>query len=474
MRHWTRLIRPALACLALSAALPAQAQTDQQPIELSASPFELSSLGLRFNLPLSATATTRRIGTEVQADVIGPGNTYRVSITSRASSNTELTSEAAAESILLNLKEAFGVTDGDSGGSVTLATFAQELRTVEAVGFAGGEAHRFFIRQPATREGDDTVRGVAVIDLGRGRMLVWDATAPADGFENLVPSLDAMLGTVRFDDPERRVADRGIAVEAGKRVIEAIGTDRLRVVFDNDADRWLRLYEPTADGDREIGYRRVTTWAGTRDEVDLSSSGGTDRTQGFLVRIEARTLGETSPQTGERIIYDSRGTYWVSEDLTAETWQLSIAIRDGGRTTTLTEIGAREGTEELIVIAQAPSGRSETTRHRLEGEGYLPQPLVLLLPELLAGTETAGDFGFYAYRSDTNAIAYRSDSLRRADEGEGWVLRSRVAPGTPELTKFLNQDGSIRREQLPDGKVWDPIESNELVNLWRRKRLPMQ
>ena len=62
---------------------------------------------------------------------------------------------------------------------------------------------------------------------------------------------------------------------------------------------------------------------------------------------------------------------------------------------------------------------------------------------------------------------------RATRDGEGWVLRSRVAPGTPELVKFLNDDGSIRREQLPDGKVWDPIESIELVNLWRRKRLPL-
>lgn len=450
--------------------------TNQSPIELSSRPFELGSLGVSFNLPVGATATTRRIGTEVQADVVGPDQAYRVSITSRSSANTELTAEAAAESILLNLKEAYGIEDGDATG-VTIATFAQELRTVEPVAFAGGQAQRFFLQQPATARQDDTVRGVAVIDLGRGRMLVWDATSPINGFETLAPSFDAMLSTVQFENPERRFADRGIAVTAGQRVLDAVTAESLRSLFDSTEERWLRLYEPAGESDREIGYRRVTTWTGTRDEIDPSRRSGSasnDPTPGLLIRIEARTLGEVNPQTNNQIIYDSRGTYWVSEDLQSETWNLSIAIRDGRRTTSLSEIGAREGFEEVIVTAQAPSGRSETTRHRIEGEGYLPLPLALMLPDLLGQTGTAGDFGFYAYRSDTNAIAYRADSLRQNDDGEGWVLRSRVAPGTPELVKFLNDDGSIRREQLPDGKVWDPIESNELINLWRRKRLPLE
>lgn len=478
MASKTSFVRIGAACALLLASPFAQARTpaqpEQTPIEMASMPFELSSLGMRFNLPLGATATTRRIGTEVQADIVGPDAAYRISITSRSSANTELTSAAAAESILLNLKKAFGVSDGDGNPDVTIATFAQELRTVEPVPFSEGVAHRFFIRQPETRQEGDSVRGVAVIDLGRGRMLVWDATAPAGSFDKLAPAFDAMLGTVRFDDPERRLADRGIAIEAGRRLIDSIDPEQLRAAFDSDRDRWFRLYEPGADQDREIGYRRVTTWVGTRDEIELSAGSSGDATQGYLVRIEARTLGDISQLTGEPIIYDSRGTYWVSEDFNAETWELSVAIREGSRTTTLSEIGAREGQEELIVTAQAPSGRSETTSHRLEGEGYLAQPLALLLPQLLVGTETAGDFAFYVYRSDTSAIAYRTDSLRRDDNGEGWILRSRVAPGTPELVKFLEADGSIRREQLPDGKVWDPIDSRELVNLWRRKGLPMK
>lgn len=450
--------------------------SDQNPIELATRPFELGSLGIRFSLPVGATATTRRIGTEVQGDVIGPDQAYRISITSRSSSNTELTAEAAAESILLNLKEAYGIEDGDTRG-VTIATFAQELRTVEAVPFPGGEAQRFFLRQPATAQQDDTVRGVAVIDLGRGRMLVWDATSSIADFEKLAPSLDAMLSTVQFENPERRFADRGIAITAGQQVLDSISTETLRNAFQSTAERWYRLYEPSSESDREVGYRRVTTWTGTRDEIDpspRSTSASSDPTTGLLIRIEARTLGEPNPTTGDPIIYDSRGTYWVSEDLSAETWNLAIAIRDGRRSTTLSEIGARDGFEELIVTAQTPSGRSETTRHRIEGEGYLPLPIALMLPELLTDTNTAGDFGFYAYRSDTSAIAYRSDSLRANDDGEGWVLRSRVAPGTPELVKFLDDDGAIRREQLPDGKVWDPIESRELINLWRRKQLPLE
>ncbi|MEO1583608.1 MAG: hypothetical protein AAFR96_03420 [Planctomycetota bacterium] len=462
-----------LACLA--AGQPAAGQTDAEQIELAATPFELSGLGVRFRLPIGATARTRRIGSETQADIIGPDASYRVTITSRTSSNEDLTAEAAAESILLNLQRSFGVTDGDANRpeSVTIATYAQQLRTIESVEFGSGIAQRFFIRQPATRDEGDTVRGVALIDLGRGRMLVWDATAPEANFEPLAASLDAMLTTVGFADPEQRFASRGIALEAGQRVLDTLDRSRLAEIFDEPGEQWFRLYLPTADGDEEIGYRRVTTWTGDREDIGSRSS-STSSDAGMLVRIEARTLGAESPQTGERIVYDSRGTYWVSNDLASEAWELSIAIRDGRRTTTLSEIGARDGDEQLMVTAKTPNGRSESASHRIGSQGYIPQPVALQLPRLLVEADTAGDFAYYGYRSDANAIAFRTDTLRRDETGDGWVLRSRVAPGSPELVKFLDQDGTIIREQLPDGKVWEPISSNELINLWRRKGLPIQ
>lgn len=467
----------AAACIAALLTGLASAQSEHKatdlPVQLTETPFELSGLGLSFRLPLGATAATRRIATEAEAEVIGPDAAYRITISSRASSNTRLTGLQAAESILASLAEAYGVSNANEP-SRTIGTFARELRTLEPVAFSGGQAHRFFIRQPAGPGTDDSVRGVAVVDLGQGRMLVWDAQAPDTQAATLADTFDAMLGSMAFADPERRFADRGIAIAAGQRVLAELSPEDLAAIVEGHGERWYRLHDPSADvSSREVGYRRVTAWLGPRTDLDASGPRtGEDSSLGMLVRIEARTLAPRGTE-GPRTIYDSRGTYWVSPDLREEAWELTVAVRESGRVTTLGEIGARDGDNELVVSTQSPSEPSRSTRHRIDGEGYLSAPLTILLPHLLARTQTAGDFGFYAYRADTSTITYRQDSLRHAEGAEGWKLTSRVSPESPELARYLDVKGWLIKEQLPDGKVWEPIELPRLAELWRAAGLPM-
>jgi hypothetical protein len=467
----------AAACIAALLTGTASSQSEHKatdpPVQLTNTPFELSGIGMSFRLPLGATATTRRIANEAEAEIVGPDAAYRITISSRASSNTRLTGQQAAESILTSLAAAYGINDAGDPGR-TIGTLARELRTLEPVAFSGGQAHRFFIQQPAGPGTDESVRGVAVVDLGQGRMLVWDAQAPADRATTLADTFDAMLGSVAFADPERRFADRGIAIAAGQRVLAEVSPEDLSAIVAAHGERWYRLHDPAAGAtDREVGYRRVTAWLGPR--TDLNASGprsGEDSSLGLLVRIEARTLGPR-PERGTRTTYDSRGTYWVSADLREEAWELTVAVRDADRVTTLGELGARDGDTELVVSTQSPSAPSQSTRHRIDGEGYLPAPMAILLPHLLASTRTAGDFGFYAYRADTSTITYRQDSLRHAEGAEGWKLTSRVSPESPELARYLDADGRLVKEQLPDGKVWEPIELSRLAELWRAAGLPM-
>ncbi|MEM9165835.1 MAG: hypothetical protein AAGB48_02290 [Planctomycetota bacterium] len=454
-----------------------RADTAQQPgsIELAATAFELPSLGMRFRLPVGATATSRRLGSATHADIVGPDSRYRIAVSSRTSANTSLTAQAAAEAVLLNLKEAFAVTDGDADrpSRVPLATFARQLRTVEPVGFLGGEAYRFFILQPATRSEGETVRGVALIDLGEGRMLVWDSTAPSEGFDELAGVLDGMLATVTFDSAEARYEQRGVAVKEGEQLLAGLASEQLRSVIDAYGERWARLYAPSGGGeDEEIGYRRVSASLGSRRDMTAGGSSTASESPGYIVRLEARTL-ERQGSNQPLVIYDSRGTYWVSEDFSEEAWEITIAIKRDGRTSTFSSVGARDGFEQLLVTTQSPNGRSETVQLAIQREGYLPTALALLLPDILALAETPGEFAFYAYRPDATSVSYRRDIFQKSDNSRGWTLRSTVTPGAPELVRELNPSGALIREQLPDGKVWEPIDLRSLASLWRRKGLPL-
>ncbi|MEM8757081.1 MAG: hypothetical protein AAGF47_04780 [Planctomycetota bacterium] len=487
----TRAASIALAALLAAAApaAPARGGTTAQPtdrqarpaqpsetIELAATAFELRGIGMRFRLPVGATASSRRLGPETHAVVVGPDSAYQITVSSRSSSNTALTTEAAAEAVLVNLKAAHGITDGDADQPATtaVATFARVLRPVEAVPFANGVAHRFLLLEPATRGTEERVRGVAVIQIGPGRMLVWDAHAPSDEFERLAGSIDAMLATVEFDDPNARLAGRGIAVAAGSKLLEQLGPDDLREILGSYGERWARLYTIDDRGNEtDLGYRRVRASVGTRAEINdpPRARGPADREPGYLVRIDARSLDRDTP--GGMTVYDSRGTYWVSEDFESEAWTITVAIKQGSRTSTYASTGAREGFEEIVVTSQSPTGGSENIRISIDREGYLPTPLTLLLPAVLVHAEVPGDFAFYAYRSDAGTVSYRTDSFRQDDDSDAWIIRSVTTPGGPEIERRMTSEGELIREVLPDGKFWEPIELRELAALWRRQGLPL-
>ncbi|HED54077.1 MAG TPA: hypothetical protein ENJ00_07735 [Phycisphaerales bacterium] len=479
-------IRPLILCLSLALCGSAHAgqsapqpteQSQTSPIELAQNPLDLPGLGLDIRLPVGSTASSRRISREVFADVIGKDQLWRLTISTRSSADKELGAEKAADQILENLQASFGVSSS-SDPNETIGTFARVLDPVSPITFKGGTAYRFFLFQPTPDEkAPNTVRGVAVIKVGPGQMLVWDMTAPESNYAQAKAAMDATLAAVTTRDANFEDIDRGISLKAGHELIMGMSPDRMRSVYDSFGERWYRLYqEATEDSpEQEIGYRRVRAWSGVRSDLGGSRavSGKAGQTPGLLVQIEARTLGDTPPG-GERIIYDSKGTYFMSDDMSQEAWKLVVVIKQGRKSTTYTEVGARDGFEELLVTTADPSGGGDTLKLEIKEDGYLPISAALILPSLLAETGATGDVAFYTYRSDASAVTFRHDSIRHdPDNPGGWIHKTSVSHDSPVIVKYVDPDGSILREELPGGRRWVRTSLQELSKIWRSKRLPM-
>ncbi len=476
----------AIAILTLTWGMPALTPAQEAssspapPVELSQNPLNMPGIALEIRLPMGSTSTQQTMNREVFAEVLGDESRWRMTISTRTSSNKNLRPDDAAKQIRQNLQESFSAMrprgpDRDESFE-SLAPMLDEVAPIE---FHGGIAFRFFLRQPAPSPTvPDTVRGVAVIAIGEGQMLVWDMTAPVDNYAIAKQAMDATLKGLITTDGTLSVPDREFALKTGHALIRDIEPERLRASFNNHGERFYRLYrQPEGSDDQtEIGYRRIRSWAGKRSDVGGkgSISVAEGRIPGYVVQIEARSLDEATQGQAEPIIYDSKGTYFVSEDFTKEAWNLVVVIKRGKHSTTFNEVGARDGFEELLITTATPSGSNESYRHKIQEEGYLPMPLSLILPTILAETKATGDVAFYTYRSDAAAVTFRHDSIRHdTDHPDRYIHNTSVSMDSPRITKEVDAQGKVLREELPDDRYWVETNVKELVKIWRAKGLPM-
>jgi hypothetical protein len=83
------------------------------------------------------------------------------------------------------------------------------------------------------------------------------------------------------------------------------------------------------------------------------------------------------------------------------------------------------------------------------------------------------EFGFYSYRSESENIALRRDNVFRDSQNGGvWTINTKFRDDTRPQRSIFNDKGEFKRTELPDGRIWEPIQLNELLRLWQSKQLP--
>lgn len=435
------------------------------PVELSDEPFRIDSVGLSVLLPLGSSAQSTRIGGSMSVQVTPEDSTWLMNIQTPQTANPETTVSEAVEQTIEQIKESYGGIAG------TAPTRARLLDRTEQLVVNGENADRFYVLLPRG-DGTNIVRGYTFFKPSETRFVVFEFITTEEEFRRVRSVYETSLATVKFVDPETAASSRRVALRAGEAFVSRLSPEVYGRVMGEGAT-WYRLYEPASSGNpadaKEIGYRSVEFWKGSRAEVSehARGSGRVGGGEGYLARISVRILD------GDRVV-DTVGTYFMTPDRREETWSVRTAVRDPGRRDPFvwTETGVRMG-RDLTVIVEQTGASSRTFKPFVPEEAYLSQFEVFLLPRLLveAGVET--EFGFYAYRTDSETVSLRRDE----------VLRDPAAAGAPTIVTRLRDDlepqrsvfsesGRLVRTVLGDGRVWEPTTPEALFRLWERKGLP--
>lgn len=474
----------AAACFAL--AQPAIAQTrppgTAQPVApgggviFAETPLRIESLGLSMQVPVGSKLSTSKLGAAEVATAITDGaGEWIIRVQVSESSNKALTIEEVSDKVVADIFAPFSRGAGD-GPRIVDREVKVLLRDAK-LEIAGKAAARSYVRTPAPAAAptnDPLVFGHTIVALSPGRFILFELVATEARFPRAREIYETVIATANLADPAELESSRLAAIAAGQRFIEGLTTEDYEAVLGGSkpVERWQRLYLPARTGTdadaTEIAYRRVRTWVGHRGDLNPKRErarwSALDHQDGYLVRIDSRFLQEG-------ITYDSQAIFFMTPDRDEESWSINMAVTEPGaaKPAVFTETGVRS--RAIMNVETNARGVNESIMPTVPTEGYITQVEHYILPQLLARQGIPAEFGFYVFQSPSGDVRLRRDTVDRADRG--WTITTQMTEDMKPQTAGYTPEGALRSITLGDGRVWEPIESRKLLQLWKQKGLPL-
>jgi hypothetical protein len=475
--------------------------TNPSPVELADEPFRIESIGLEMRLPAGTQVQANHAGSRTSAQILPETNpTWFISIQTPQTANAAATIRESADQTIALIQGAYGVVDPNQKS--VLQTEAVLLDRTANLNLPGGPCERFYLSVPTTPDpgraaaASRTIRGYTIFKPAPAQFVVFELVTPESEFPKTRGIFETTVATATFTDPALLAASRSAAVKAGAHILESLTVHDYDALCDGK-ERWYRLYRAVPGGAaadaEELGYRGTTFWKGKRGELDPARPRAqwtrVDLDDGYLARYRIRLVdagdlgagGRAGAALGARTTFiDTVASYFMSPDREQEAWSIQSTRRDlAGKTlANWSEIGARNRNDLTILVTESAKPPrtirpflGETQQQR--SEGYLCQVESFLLPQILIRKGVAAEFGFYAYRSATETVSLRRETLARAAAGGGaWSLSSEFRDSASPQVALYADDGSLIRADLGDGRFWKPVEPEELLRLWKAKGLP--
>lgn len=460
-------------------------------VEFGDTPIQIDSLGLWTPVPLGATVTKESFGTRSEVKVAGPGGRWIIDIKGTRADPPDLTPVKAAETMrdvaLVAAGRVFENNADRLDGKVigVRGRIIEDVREISVENVQPGA--RYYIEAADSKDAPPIIQGFTIFRVTTENFVSFSLRTNPQDFADARLAYESMIAASRFTDPIDLAADRKAAIEAGLAVLTKVDETLMRQIIEERPERWLRLYVPAPGGagvdETEVGYQRVRMNIGTRGELDPSKPKSQwreeDRDEGYVIRLDGRALD------GDNMI-DWNSVMFLSLDRQREAWTTRNAMRsitgrnDRKALPQTSEIGARDG-RSLIVQVQTAGGSRDDIRplfpQDFETSGYLSRVESFLLPQLLIKSGVAAEYGFYTYQPDERAVKLRRDSLRQPSDQPGlWELKTRLTEDREPQTASFNEKANMLRTIIPQpGRqiVWEPIDFDALVRLWKEKGLPL-
>lgn len=454
-----------------------KASTPPTVVTFDPKPLRMETVGLTMQVPEGATIDSTSVGTTATTRVIPAEGGWVLNIQTPRTSNPTLTAVRVMDDLAEQVLRMSGQVLDPRGNVIGVPS--RVIERTESLRIGDREAARFYAELTPASTGAAVVNGYTVFRLSDTQYVTFELLTPKDQFDKARTVYETVVATVRFEDPEALTTSRQAAVNTGLALFQALTPEVMDELVRAQPERWDRLYRPAPTGvdadAEEVAYRRTRYSRGRRGELDPLKSPAqytsTDRAEGYLVRIDSRYLQK--PGTVDQVIGDTMGIFWMSPDRSEEAWTVRQTLRQGASTRTFVETGARRN-RALTVSIHGDGIQDKALRPLIEGEGYVSRVEFFLLPALMVRSRTPADFAFYCFQSESSRIRLRRDTLEEDPRRPGfWILTTRQhEDAEPQIARY-DDKGRFISATLPDGSVWEPIEFARLVQLWRRKNLPL-
>ncbi|HYD00354.1 MAG TPA: hypothetical protein VEB22_03940 [Phycisphaerales bacterium] len=427
--------------------------------------------------------------------IVDEAQNWAIEVQVHRTSNAEATVHDTAALVRRNVEQlAPVVTPGRGEIQPRLESGVELLQrlTQFTIAGCGASGERLYFAVPGA--GSRRVLGYTILKPMPTTFVIFELSCDESKFEKARAAYELSIATAKFEDPSRVIQARAEALTAGTEFLAELSDEKLARLGDGN-ERWFRWSKPAgaaAGGDREameVGYRVQRVTKGRRSDIGAEGGGGRDNPSGLIVSTQVRLLQRVGGSKVSSII-DSDTKAFTSYDRKDEAWVTTTIVRDLKKPDTkpavFTETGVRSGNSMSIVTRQ-PGQPDSVVQPTLRNTQYVSVGEAPLLGSLLVldaisigsaaegGKTPGGEFGFYAYRADTGTVSLRRETVARdAARANAWTVRSRQRDEKASTLSVYRDDGTLVRSELVDGSVWEPIEPEALLKLWKGKNLPLK
>ena len=292
---------------------------------------------------------------------------------------------------------------------------------------------------------------------------------------------EAIIRTMRVDDPTEVKARRLAAAKAGEEWRDKIGFNELKAVV--VPEQFYRV----VDKDKDVGWMQVTQKVGVDPSLKVN---------GAMVHVRFRF---DAPDAS----YDTVSDFFVSDDLRLETWLIETTAtsklppdkRPRGTPTPqrqkwsetgkrdMERVGGREK-HKITVVRKSPLGEtktlnwdlpmrdSESTKDNTDQIKVYPRPYVsqveLYLLDNLIPRRKPLEISYYAYSPNLGKLAFRTERVTVDKNGAARVYTA-PAPDQAEQISIFDTNGRLVRRELPGGQQLIPSTEGEIRSKWSGK-----
>lgn len=477
--HMFRTIALALTILLPGGSAGAQDTPVQEPgtfptpVELSPSPTDLDTLGVRLYLPMEASAQTTIIPGGRAKTVITPEDeSWLIQVFSSISSNKALTAKEALDAVVSQRKEQLQLAPLQNRPAQSLV---EEIDRVDDLRLGGRPGSRSYVSLWSP-EPTAPVTGYTLINMNPGQFLIVQLDCSSAVFPRARAVYETVCAAAEFPGEQELDTTRTAAILAGREFLASLNSDDLDAAIEG-APVWIRIFVPAATsgpGDaREVGYQKLEVRKGQLGELDpnrdKSGWSVSEREVGYIVKSEARMLQDT-------FVFDSRAIYFLSLDRQRESWSVLVEQKSGSSVAKTMQTVVRTGTR-LSVRTEKAGFPAQAKDFDLPAEQYISAVERHMLPRLVAHKmrdtgPTLLDMAFYSFDGARDTVTLRRETFDRSDDGL-WVCETSPGEDQPTWTSTYAEDGAMLSRLIPPLQVMEPTTPERIRALWKGKRLPI-